>query len=83
MTSLEPLVRVWRHVSWAVEPAATLMTAELGVVGLGPPLQAMSLEVTSVMGWEGREIWDGIGEKWLGLHHRMMGPGYRSLRDCR
>ena len=27
------------------------MIFEVGVVGLGPPLQTMSLEVTSVMGW--------------------------------
>jgi hypothetical protein len=33
-----------------VEPAWTLMTVEVFVVGLGPPLQTMSLEVTSVMG---------------------------------
>jgi hypothetical protein len=51
ITSLEPDVRVWRQVSLAEEPAATVMTFEVAVVGLGPPLQTMSLEVTSVMGW--------------------------------
>jgi hypothetical protein len=53
MMSLGPEVRVWRHVSLAWEPAATVMTFEVAVVGLGPPLQTMSLEVTSVMGLEG------------------------------
>ena len=33
-----------------VEPAATSITTLLGVVGLGPPLQAMYWEVTSVIG---------------------------------
>jgi len=55
MTSLGPEFRVWRQVSFAVEPAATSMTFEEGVVGLGPPLQTMSLVETSVMGCkEGR-----------------------------
>jgi hypothetical protein len=51
ITSPEPEVRVWRQVSVALEPAATVITFEVAVVGLGPPLQTMSLEVTSVMGW--------------------------------
>lgn len=50
MTSLEPLVRVCLQVSFAVDPAATVILLLEGVVGLGPPLQAMSLLVTSVMG---------------------------------
>jgi hypothetical protein len=50
MTSLPAEVRVWRQVSLAVEPAWTLMTVEVFVVGLGPPLQTMSFDVTSVMG---------------------------------
>lgn len=50
MTSLGPDVRVWRHVSFAVEPACTLMTVEVLAVGLGPPLQTMSLEATLVIG---------------------------------
>jgi len=53
---------VWRQVSFAVEPACTLITVEVAFVGLGPPLQTMSLEVTSVMGWEVLVIiddWDG------------------------
>jgi hypothetical protein len=53
ITSLEPDVRVWRQVSFADEPAATVITFEVAVVGLGPPLQTMSLEVTSVMGCGG------------------------------
>lgn len=53
MTSPDPEVRVWRHVSVAEEPACSVMTVLVAVVGLGPPLQTMSLEVTSMMGWEG------------------------------
>lgn len=49
-TSLLPLVNVWRHVNRAVDPAATVILYGEGVVGLGPPLQAMSLLVTSVIG---------------------------------
>jgi hypothetical protein len=51
MTSPDPDVSVWRQVSFAVEPACTLMTVDVDWVGLGPPLHAMSLEVTSVIGW--------------------------------
>lgn len=50
ITSLAPAVRVWRQVSFAVEPAWTVITLEEGVVGLVPPLQTMSLEVTSYIG---------------------------------
>lgn len=50
ITSSAPDVRVWRHVSLACEPAATVMMALDGVVGLGPPLQAMLFDVTSVIG---------------------------------
>ena len=52
MTSLGPEVRVWRHVRVAWEPAWTVITVLVLVVGLGPPLQTMSLEVTSVMGYD-------------------------------
>jgi len=51
MTSLGPEVSVWRQVRVACEPACTVMTVEVLAVGLGPPLQTMSLEVTSLMGW--------------------------------
>jgi hypothetical protein len=51
MTSLGPDVRVWRQVRVAVEPACTVMTVLVFAVGFGPPLQTMSLEVTSWMGW--------------------------------
>ena len=51
MTSFDPDVRVCRQVSLAVEPACTLMTVLVfWTAPLGPPLQAMSLEVTSWMG---------------------------------
>lgn len=56
MTSPPPEVRVWRQVSVALEPACTLITVEVFCVGLGPPLQTMSLEVTSVMGWRGSQV---------------------------
>lgn len=52
MTSLGPEVSVWRQVSVACEPAWTVMTVLVLVVGLGPPLQTMSLDVTSVIGCE-------------------------------
>lgn len=51
ITSLGPEVRVWRHVRVALEPACTVMTVLVFWVGFGPPLQTMSLEVTSVMGY--------------------------------
>lgn len=38
------------HLAWTVEPARTETISELGVVGLGGPLQATLSEVTSVMG---------------------------------
>lgn len=42
---------MWRQVSLTEEPAAMLWTVEVERgVPLGPPLQAMSLEVTSVIG---------------------------------
>lgn len=41
---------MWRQMAWTVLPAATFIMFEDGVVGLGPPLQATSLVVTSVMG---------------------------------
>lgn len=47
-----PLSRVWRQVSVALDPAWTVMTVGVDFVGLGPPLQAMSLDMTSWMGWE-------------------------------
>lgn len=50
ITSPDPEVRVWRQVRVACEPACTVMTVLVLWVGLGPPLQAMSLEVTSWMG---------------------------------
>ena len=50
ITSLAPDVRVWRHVRVAWEPAWTVMTVDVFAVGLGPPLQTMSLDVTSLMG---------------------------------
>ena len=54
MTSLEPEVRVWRQVSFAVVPAWTLMTVEVDWgVPLGAPLQAMEEEETSWTGWMG------------------------------
>jgi len=40
MTSLGPLCRVCLHVACTVDPAATLITFLVAVVGLGPPLQA-------------------------------------------
>jgi hypothetical protein len=51
MTSLGPDSRVWRQVRVAVEPACTVITVLVFAVGFGPPLQTMSLEVTSWMGW--------------------------------
>ena len=50
MTSFGPLVKVCRQVSFAVEPAATVIFLSDGVVGFGPPLQAMGLLMTSLMG---------------------------------
>ena len=50
MTSEGPEVRVWRHFRVAVEPAWRVMTVEVLAVGLGPPLQTMSLLDTSLMG---------------------------------
>lgn len=51
MTSFGPEVKVWRHVRVAWEPAWTVMTVFVLAVGFGPPLQTMSLDVTSVMGY--------------------------------
>lgn len=50
ITSFAPEVRLCRHVSVALEPACTVMTVLVFEVGFGPPLHAMSLEVTSWMG---------------------------------
>ena len=41
MTSVEELVKVCLHVALSVDPAATVAMELEGVVGLGPPLQAM------------------------------------------
>lgn len=58
MTSLEPEVRVWRQVSFAVVPAWTLMTVEVDWgVPLGAPLQAMEEEETS---WTGYRVLDRV-----------------------
>lgn len=38
------------HLAWTVSPATTLIIWFDGVVGFGPPLQAISLEETSLMG---------------------------------
>lgn len=50
ITSSAPDVRVCRHTAVTVEPAVTEMILSDGVVGFGPPLQARSLDVTSVIG---------------------------------
>lgn len=46
-----PDCSVWRQFSVAWVPACRVMTFDVAFVGLGPPLQTMSLEVTSVIGW--------------------------------
>ena len=60
-------------------PAWTVMTVLVLAVGLGPPLQTMSLDVTSVMGWG--ELLVAVS-CWLkrenmreDLRHRRMGRG--------
>lgn len=75
ITSLEPLVKVCRQIAWTVDPAATLITLLVAVVGFGPPLQAISLEVTSVIGWSERLEWSSrkrIRKLWRHSPHRTM-----------
>lgn len=50
MTFSGPDCSVWRQWRVAWDPACTVMTVLVAFVGLGPPLQTMSLEVTSVIG---------------------------------
>ncbi len=42
---------MWRQVRVALEPACRVMTVEVLDVGLGPPLQTMSLDATLLMGF--------------------------------
>jgi hypothetical protein len=51
ITSFDPDVSVCRHVSFALDPACTLITVLVFCTApLGPPLQAMSLLDTSWIG---------------------------------
>ena len=63
MTSLEPDVSVWRHVSFTLDPAWTLMTVLVDCgVPLGAPLHAMLLDVTSWTGWGASVSVSDLGE---------------------
>lgn len=80
ITSLGPEVRVWRHVRVAWEPAWTVITVFVLAVGLGPPLQTMSLEVTSVMGYGCvRRTVTGWRVS-RDIRHRMRGRGHHRLQ---
>lgn len=53
MTSAGPepvVLSMYRQTAVTVDPAWTVITLEVGVVGFGGPLQAIELEVTSSIG---------------------------------
>lgn len=75
---------MWRHVRVADEPAWTVMTVLVFVVGLGPPLQTMSLDVTSVIGCEhvNHRVFNMKACK-RDVHHRMREHGHHRQQHHR
>jgi hypothetical protein len=73
---------VWRQVRVAVEPACTVMTVLVFAVGFGPPLQTMSLEVTSWIGWVSVSRVRGGWFREEGQTHAIIGGNSHTIADC-